>query len=128
MNYVYYLNYPMDSYHLLQDQVWDFLDLFQTQDTKSQFSSIVVNRQHVVTTHHIFFHWYDWKIPQYFCWRTIFHVIIITVIILHFVSWNPHLGHLCNPSNSFLYNMQSLGQACIFWYSILIGHNIFFAS
>jgi len=25
-----------------------------------------------------------------------------------------HMGHLFNLSNSFLYNMQSLGQTCIF--------------
>ena len=32
---------------------------------------------------------YDWKIPQYVCRRTVFHVIFITFIILHFVSWYP---------------------------------------
>jgi len=26
----------------------------------------------------------------------------------------PHLGHLCNHSNYFLYNIQSFGQTCIF--------------
>jgi len=40
----------------------------------------------------------------------------------------PDPGHLRSYSNSFLYNMQSLGHACIFWYSIPIRHNIFFAS
>ena len=38
-----------------------------------------------------------------------------------------HLGHLCNPSNSFLYNIQSFGQTCIIQYSKTIGQNIFLA-
>lgn len=33
-----------------------------------------------------------------------------------------HLGHLVNVWNSFLYNIQSFGHVCIFWYSISIGH------
>ena len=40
----------------------------------------------------------------------------------------PHMGHLCISANSFLYKMQSLGHACIFWYSIPTIHKIFFAS
>ena len=39
----------------------------------------------------------------------------------------PHLGHLDISSNSCMYNIQSFGQAWIFWYSIPIGHNIFLA-
>ena len=38
----------------------------------------------------------------------------------------PHVGHLCILANWFLYNMQSLGNACIFWYSIPTRHKIFF--
>ena len=125
----------MNSFLLLQDQVWDFLDHSQTQDTNNQFSSIVAYQQHVVTTHHIFFHlhvmscqvlcilifgkkmfesWYDWKISQYFCRRALFHVIFITVIMFYFVSWYPYLGNLCNPSNTFLYNIQSLNKHVFF--------------
>jgi len=49
-----------------------------------------------------------------------FNVIFVIVMILDFVLWYPNLGHLCNALNSFLYNIQSLEQAWIFWYAISI--------
>ena len=60
-------------------------------------------------------------------------LLFVVAFSLHAPSFTlsldtPHVGHLRISANSFLYKMQSLGHAYIFWYSIPIGHNFFFAS
>ena len=139
----------MDSCHPKQDQVEGFLVRLQIQDTSDQLSFTVENQQDVAISHHFFCplnamkgffascplsnnrlnHGMIGRYQQTFAGRQLL-VLASSVNSSDYTLYRdtPHVGHCRSFAYSFLYNMQSLGHAWIFLYSIPTGHKIFLAS